>query len=201
VANANDTSDFKVTDPVEIIVKRVTVADTSDIVDIYGQESIGYGPAFYLIILAVIVLLALLVYFWDRFIKKKKKKAVQPVIVLPPEVQFEKDLKELLLSRLLEKGEVKAFHLKISEILRRYLGARISFYALESTTSELIYELRKRSVKDEILRLVENFCDVNDPVKFAKWIPKTETSEDLIKIARQIVNKTTRKKAETTPDA
>jgi len=190
VVNAEDTSDFKITEPVEIIVKRVTVADTSDIVDIYGQESIVYGPLFYLSIIAVIIILALMVYLFDKYIRKRKKEEVKEIVTVPPEVQFEKDLNDLIHARHLEKGEVKEFHFRISEILRRYLGARLRFYALESTTSELMGMLREKDVGNNVLKLVENFCEINDPVKFAKWIPKTEESEKLIAISREIVQKT-----------
>ncbi|OGS34309.1 MAG: hypothetical protein A2293_13540 [Elusimicrobia bacterium RIFOXYB2_FULL_49_7] len=192
VMNSSDTADAHITEPVEVIVKKVTVADTSDIVDNYGQENLGYGPFFYLIILATLLVLGLGVYWLDRrFRKKKTELTAATKIVLPPEVQFEKELAALLAERLPEKGEIKAFYLKLSEILRRYLGARYHFYALESTTTELLAALQLVNIDGPILRQVEKFCDMNDPVKFAKWIPPVSECETLIVLTREIVNKTT----------
>lgn len=194
IINAKDTSDKRMTDSVEIIVKKVTVADTSDIVDIHPQARVGYGPLFYMVIIGVILALGLIVYLIDRRLKRRKLKAAEkPAIVLPPEVIFEKELAELLAARLLEKGGVKEFHLRISEILRKYLGGRFGFYALESTTTELMAALKDKGMEPPVLRALDRFCDLNDPVKFAKWVPPTEESEKLIEVCREIADKTTPK--------
>ena len=192
VFNAGDTSDFKTTDPVDIVVKKVTVADTSDIVDIYDQETLGHGPLFYMVIALVVVLLALALLLADRFLKRRKTAQAAPPPPVPPGVRFARDIDALRRAQYLEKGEVKAFHFAVSEILRRYLGARFGFYALESTTAELLYGLRLKKADPEVERMAGGFCDVNDPVKFAKWVPKTRESEALIETAWEIVRKTTR---------
>src|SRR3989339_575644 len=125
VVNLKDTADRKATDPVEIVVKPVTVKDTSDIVDIYGPESIGFGARFWAALFGIVVALGLLVWLIDRYLLKRKrneeKKEAPPI---PPE------------------------------------------------------------------KLFEQFCTVNDPVKFAKWIPKSGESENLIILARELVSLT-----------
>jgi hypothetical protein len=124
-----------------------------------------------------------------------------PAIVLSPEEQFEKDMQALESARYLDKGEIKGFHLRMSEILRRYLGGRLGFEALESTTSELFDQLRRKKTERAVMRLIEEFCDINDPVKFAKWIPGLETSEKLINISREIVRLLTPAKEPVPPSA
>ncbi|OGJ94160.1 MAG: hypothetical protein A2487_07770 [Candidatus Raymondbacteria bacterium RifOxyC12_full_50_8] len=191
VVNLKDTADRKATDPVEIVVKPVTVKDTSDIVDIYGPESIGFGARFWAALFGIVVALGLLVWLIDRYLLKRKrneeKKEAPPI---PPEKLFEQEIGQLVRDDLLAKGEVKIFHFRISEILRRYIGARLNFYALESTTSELISALKASKTDPKVVRLVEQFCTVNDPVKFAKWIPKSGESENLIILARELVSLT-----------
>jgi len=192
VKSAKDSNLVKFSDSVEIIVKKVQVADTSDIVDIYGQAKIGYGKWFYLTILGIILFLLVAVYLFDRCIRKRKREVPEaPTIVIPPEEQFEKEIALLLALDLLNKGEVKEFHFRISEILRRYLGARLGFYALESTTSELFAMLKTKAIEPAVMRTIEQFCEISDPVKFAKWIPTTAISENLITLCRDIVQKTT----------
>ena len=70
------------------------------------------------------------------------------------------------------------------------LGGRFFFYALESTTTELLSALKGKNTEGPVFRMVERFCDLNDPVKFAKWIPSTDESEKLIEISREIVKNT-----------
>jgi len=197
VYNSKDTADFKTTDSVEIIVKNVVQNDSGDIIDIYGQEKLGYGRIFWLTILAVFIILGLAVYVFDKYFRKHQKPVEIPKKPpVPPEIQFENDIRELLAARHLEKGETKEFHLIISEILRRYLGSRLDFYALESTTMELFAVLKTKNIDKEVMRKIESFCDLNDPVKFAKWVPPIELSENLITIAREIKDKTTAKHEE-----
>lgn len=192
VVNAKDTADAKVTDSVDIIVKKVNPNDTSDIIDIYGQESVGYGKVFWLTILAVILILALGVYLFDKYVRKRQKPEEKPPEPpVPPEILFEKEIAQLLADSLLEKGLVKEYNLRVSEILRRYLGSRLGFYALESTTTELLAELKKKGLEKDVLRKIESFCEINDPVKFAKWMPPTALSESLVTLAREVAEKTT----------
>jgi hypothetical protein len=200
VINAKDTADHKQTEPVEIVVKAVSGADSGDILDIYGQERIGYGKVFWLTVLGVILLLGIGIYLLDRYVLKRQRPMEKPAEPpVPPEIQFEKDLAALLAARHLEKREHKEFHLKISEILRRYLGARMGFYALESTTTELLAMLKSKQADREVMHRIESFCEINDPVKFAKWTPSQDMSESLITLAREIKDKTTPK--ETPPAA
>ena len=55
----------------------------------------------------------------------------------PEEVAFEK-LEAAERSGWLEEGEVKLFHVAVSEAVREYLGGRYGFDSLEQTTEELL---------------------------------------------------------------
>lgn len=87
-----------------------------------------------------------------------------------------------LLSRLEEKelwqkGEVKDYYIELTEITRTYLEEALRVHAMESTTSELIQELRaqiankKMSVSAEVLQHLEKVLKNADLVKFAKSKP------------------------------
>jgi len=62
--------------------------------------------------------------------------------------------------------------------------------AQTATTEEVLELLKEEKTEQAVISLVEKFSDVNDPVKFAKWIPAMDASESLITIAREIVQKT-----------
>ncbi|MBL8027630.1 MAG: hypothetical protein JNL74_14510, partial [Fibrobacteres bacterium] len=131
-------------------------------------------------------------FLFDYFFRNKKAApAPPPPPPEPPQVVFGREIEALIADDLLNKGEVKIFHLRISEILRRYLGSRLNFEALESTTTELMDVLRAKGVSAPVVRKVEAFASVNDPVKFAKWIPASDVSLGLIDYAKEIVQDTT----------
>jgi hypothetical protein len=192
VVSSVDTTDHKLTDSITVIVKSSLLpADTGDIHDIYAPISLSLGRAFWITVIAVILVLVLLVVLFDRIVRKKKIVEVPPPPPPePPQIIFEREVEALIAENLLNKGEVKVYHLKISEILRRYLGNRFDFEALESTTTELIDILRSKGISAQAMRKLEAFASVNDPVKFAKWIPSNDISMGLVDYAREIVQDT-----------
>jgi hypothetical protein len=109
----------------------------------------------------------------------------------PPRPAWELALEALdLLERegLLEDGGSLSFHMRLSEILRAYLGARFGFAALEATTSEIALALAVRpdevgEWRHEILRVLRDM----DLVKFAKHTAAREESEALLSATRQLV--------------
>ncbi len=79
---------------------------------------------------------------------------------------------------LLEADAHLEFHMRLSEILRVYLGARFGFLALEMTTTEIRYALhgipeRAGEYQEEIVRVLSEM----DMVKFARVIPPIAISE------------------------
>ena len=83
--------------------------------------------------------------------------------------------------QLIENDEFKEFHIEASNIIRLYLEKKFSILALESTTSELIVELRRRkSAEDNYVMLLRRFLEVCDLVKFAKYRPSSRECFDVL---------------------
>lgn len=93
------------------------------------------------------------------------------VILLPHEIAIQK-LLELKHNRLWEKGEVKEFHVQLTFILREYLENRFNIPALESTSNEIIRDLKQAALSPEQLKTVDQILNIADWVKFAKGIPE-----------------------------
>lgn len=89
---------------------------------------------------------------------------------------------------LLGQGEHLLFHMRLSEILRAYIGARFGFLAPEMTTSEISAWLRARPEEAGTYReeIVEVLSDM-DIVKFARFTPELEFSERCLSGARRLV--------------
>jgi hypothetical protein len=93
-----------------------------------------------------------------------------------------------------QKGEVKSYYSELTDIARTYIEEEINIPAMESTTSELIVNLRntakqkKLKLSQETLQNLEKVLKQADLVKFAKVKPLDyEIEEDKKRIASTIV--------------
>jgi hypothetical protein len=91
----------------------------------------------------------------------------------------------------LEEGEIKTFHVAVSEALREYLGGRYHFDSLEMTTEELTARLEEVTLRGVTMTELRDFLRETDMVKFAKWRPDVERSKALLESAYDIVHRTT----------
>lgn len=139
--------------------------------------------------LLLAVLLGLALERWRS--RRKPKPGPPPPPPRPPEeVAFEK-LEAARRSGMLEEGEVKAFHIVISEAVREYLGGRYGFDSLEMTTKQLVLELDQSTLRGITRVELHEFLRETDMVKFAKWRPDQEQSRELMEQAYDIVRRTT----------
>ncbi len=130
-------------------------------------------------------------FLWYR--RRQQGKGILSVRQAPPRPAHEialEALARLEASDLLARGEVKAFYIEVSEIIRRYVEGRYGFIALEMTTEELLEALHRAGVSGEIYDLFRIFLDRCDLVKFAKYEPPTESHPEIVALARQIVERT-----------
>ncbi|MBL7961642.1 hypothetical protein JNL27_15520, partial [bacterium] len=105
----------------------------------------------------------------------------------PEEIALEA-LDKLKEKGLAEKGEFKQFHVEISDIIRGYIENKFRIPALESTTSELIAEFRKkRAMEENFITLLRRFLEVCDLVKFAKYKPSNEECMEVFNEAHNLV--------------
>ena len=119
----------------------------------------------------------MLIYGLYRYYQHRKKLKEIPEVIVPPitrlphEIAIQK-LLELKQSRLWEKGDVKEYHVQLTFILREYLENRFNIPALESTSNEIIRDLKTSSLNADQLNTVDNILNIADWVKFAKGIPE-----------------------------
>lgn len=136
-----------------------------------------------------IILLAILAFLIGR--SPKKKAAVNVVKQLPHEKALGL-LTELKSSRLWEEdGQLKAYHVAMSEIVRDYLQHRFVIPALESTTDEIDLLIKKVSEIPEDVKLnLIQALRINDMAKFAKVKPSEQDNVYCLETAFELVNKT-----------
>ena len=182
------------TENIKITVESMKPSEAGDIRDIKPPLEIERDLMRIMRFVAagvIIVLIGILVFIYIKRRREGKSfilyrdKPKRP----PHEIALE-ELEQLLGGQLLEKGEIKPFYIRISEIIRRYIEGRFFIIAIEMTTTQLINNMNEAEIEKEDVQLVEDFLMQCDLVKFAKYIPTSEEHQKVIDQAFEVVNKT-----------
>ena len=129
----------------------------------------------------LVALLGALVWLAMRFIRKLKKSKTGVETVTDPDpahiIAF-RELKKLREEQLWQKGEIKYYYTKLTEILRQYLENRFRVFSLELTTVETLAALVKSGFKkDGSYNQLKTVLTGADLVKFAKYNPEPPENE------------------------
>jgi hypothetical protein len=88
------------------------------------------------------------------------------------------DMEKLEKDGLIERGIVKEYYFRLSDIFRTYIENRFDIPAVEQTTPELVPEINRLEKTDSEVKLkAEEFLKYSDLVKFAKYSPQQEEIE------------------------
>ncbi len=131
-------------------------------------------------------LLAWLLTLWRR----RPKPVLPPPPPRPPwEVALE-ELFDVRVAQLVEQGRFAEHFDRVSDAVRRYLGARYGFDGLETTTREAMSALRRVSPFIGVLPDIDSFLQNADLVKFAKLSPTEPECHSALGSAEEIVRRT-----------
>ena len=143
--------------------------------------------------LIIALIAAAVVYLLARFLPRSPlKRFIRPPAPREPaHVIALRELNRLREEEIWQKGEVKEFYSRLSDILRRYIDNRYGIMSPEMTTDETVRMLQKAAVTthDE-MSLVRELLSLSDMVKFAKYVPQTEVHEKSIDDAVRFVELT-----------
>ena len=137
----------------------------------------------------LLLFLAYLIYLkWSKkeplFVKKEKPKEPAHLVAF-------RDLDNLKKELLWQKGLVKEYHSRLTEVLRVYIEERFDILAMESTTDEIIDALKSGGQLDkELNQGLYTMLSRADFVKFAKANPLADENEQSLTFAYQFVSKT-----------
>jgi hypothetical protein len=143
------------------------------------------------VILGSVLIAGAVLFFW-LYRRARRPINLSTVVTdtrLPWEIALE-ELAKLHGSDLIARGEYKLFYLELSDIFRRYLERRYGIYALERTTTEIIMEFRQLALAKEEEKVIHDFLEGCDLVKFAKLVPTSEDIERDFLTAKEFVIET-----------
>ena len=154
-------------------------------------------------ILAFFIWIPVLIWLLFRYIRKYKKNKREVSIYVSPDpahvVAF-RELEKLKDEKLWQKGEIKKYYTRLTEILRQYLEKRYGVYSMEMTTSETLESLVNTGFrKDESYTMLRSVLTGADLVKFAKYKPEPSENELNFEYSWDFVSST--KEEETVPES
>jgi hypothetical protein len=139
-------------------------------------------------ILFALFLFVLLYFIIGKLIRKYKNKEEkeEEVILDPPCVEVKALLSSLLSSNLLKEGKVKEFFVELTETGKRFLGRTFDFDYQFLTTEETFYLIKNHiNIGEE--KVIREFFDMCDLVKFAKVIPTQGEINATVNLAYKFV--------------
>ena len=145
-------------------------------------------------LVVALLLIGIAILFWYIRKKRNQNPIAEPVRVKPTEpahIWALKNLDVLAKDKLWQKGKIKLYHSRLSEILRSYIEFRFDIGAMEQTTTEIMDSFREQqNESDELLESLHQSLELSDLVKFAKWKPLPDENERSMEIAYEFVFKT-----------
>jgi hypothetical protein len=162
--------------PVKVQIQSVLAVGDEQLKDLRKQVDIPEDFRWRLWLGALAALLAILaaVYWLRRRSAAPAAPATGEPHAVDPLEAAEAELRELLGSRLLEKGFVKEFYVSLADVVKKMLEAGYGIQALEKTSAEILEELRQESSQHPRGRDLEEIAGLLtacDMVKFARYIP------------------------------
>jgi hypothetical protein len=168
----------------QLEVARVRIAPPDTTARIFDIVAPYKAPLTFAEVMPWLVLgavIAATMFFVVRSIRKMRKDttvAAEVINIEPAHVIAIRELDRLKGEQLWQKGEIKKYYTRITEILRQYLGNRYGITALELTTAETLAALTEQGFKkDETYKILADVLRGGDLVKFAKYKPVPEENE------------------------
>ena len=174
--------------PINISVLPVDVSNLKDYHDF--KEIIEVKPEtdwlFIGSITAAVIVLVIIIFLVIRYFNKRKlrPKSVSKIFSIKDVLH---QLDALQAKGLVEKKQYKLFYTELINICRNYSDHQLNIYSADKTTDEYMLMLKSRIGNEPTLIHFFQLLRLADAVKFAKFIPPNNESDDAIFDARTFV--------------
>ncbi len=174
------------------LVRVSFMADsTSQLRDIKPIIQVSVVNYLWLYIAGGILLLLLIGFLLYRYFKKKKKDVpATAVSKLSPFDEAMAELKSLSRFNLQDAADIKAYHIKLAVIFKNYLGRKQGKNLFSKTTGDLLISIKEITLPAENIFSLATALRCTDAVKFAKYLPLPDQSEDALQIIKETISLT-----------
>jgi len=178
----------------KVLRPEVTPPDSTDVIfDIVPPRNAPVTFSEILPWLVIALISAVVLYLLARFLPRNplRRFVRPPAPADPAHVIAMRELQTLRQEELWQKGEIKEFYSRLSDILRRYLDNRYGISSPELTTDETVRMLQKAAVTTAgQMSMVKELLSLSDMVKFAKYLPQSDLHERYYDDAVRFVEET-----------
>ncbi len=182
------------TSPLLLRFRTVQVDTTKAAKDIKAplDEPVTLGEYLWLFVIgfALLAVAAGIYIYMKKFRKPKEPERFEYDPKIPPHVIALEALKQLDSEKLWQKGLVKKYYIRLTEIIRAYIEKRYKIPALEMTTVEIIEALKATDAEEEQIFNLQRVMELSDLVKFAKHEPLPNENSSSMKAAEEFVRRT-----------
>ncbi|MFZ1452400.1 MAG: hypothetical protein WAT20_06830 [Ferruginibacter sp.] len=179
------------TDPFNVHVLYAPADSTNQLRDIKPIIKVSVFDFFWLYIAAGVLLLLLIIFLLYRYFKKKKKDV--PATAgsnLSPFDEAMTELKTLAQFNLQDAAEIKLYHIKLAGIFKNYLGRKQGKNLFNKTTSDLLISMKEVHLTPDNISELATALRCTDAVKFAKYLPLSNQSEEALQKIKETINLT-----------
>ncbi|MGF7231321.1 hypothetical protein, partial [Arachidicoccus sp.] len=179
--------------PMNSVALQVLPVDVSKLKDFHPEKSIlqaKYTDYRWLYISIGIVLLGLIILLIIKWLNRRKDQTSKQkeIIKGPPFEWAMQQINLLEKENLIEKGEGKLFFIRLDDICRMYYDERTQSHTLQSTSIEMMEDLRKYLIREKDRVALLQYTKLSSRVKFAKYQPGDEQGKEAVSIAKETIS-------------
>ncbi len=192
VVDAGGDATVLATEAAAVAIASVGRDESGDIRDIKGPLAIPFAVVTLLPWLAALLAAAAIAaWLYRHYRRRTRPDTLVPALPARPAHEVAREaLDALEAAGLLERGEIKTWHIRLSDIVRVYIEGRFDVDAMEMTTGEVIDGLHRTDADRGAVADVRRVLDRCDLVKFAKLRPAVPECRELFPLARRVVEVT-----------
>lgn len=189
----NGDTTIKYSNNIPIIVNTVTAQDSTMIAPIrpIREEPVTLEDFLpYIYVLLGLLGLGFLIYYLSKRKKVEVQEIIKPEVIIPAHDKALEKLRVLKEKELWQNDQQKEYHSELTYIVREYLENRYGVAALESSTHEILQDLKKVEFDDRFKDNLTEMLNIADLVKFAKAESTADINTRIIQQAEEFVNAT-----------
>lgn len=166
-----------------------TTSQLKDIKPIREAEKVSYFWYWVAAGILLLILIGLLIWFYRNWKKNKSTSSVFEARLSPFEEAMQ-ELNNLKKINTTSPEEIKLYHTKLSDILKRYLSRKDKIMHLNKTTGDILMLLSGRDLDKTIISDAASALRCGDAVKFAKYIPSADENEQSLQSIKKVISVT-----------